>query len=114
MTKGRTSSRLEAVRKTPSLGRAIAREGAYGLALVLAGASILYLCVLLPSRLKTERIRDRRDELKVEKAKLESELDGLRAETRALETEPWAVERALRRRLSFIRPGERVLKLARS
>ena len=92
MSKGRISSRLEAVRKSPSLGRAVAREGAYALALVLAGASILYLCVLLPSRIKTERLRDRRNELRGEKTKLESELDGLRAETRALETEPWAVE----------------------
>jgi hypothetical protein len=59
--------------------------------------------------LKTEKLRDQRDALLVEKGGLEKEVASLRTESKALETEPWAVERALRRRLGFLRPGERVL-----
>src|SRR4051812_18991114 len=100
------SSRLEAQRAQahPLLG-AFARETLYAGALVLAGASVLYVCVLLPSRLKTDRLREQRDELKTEKAQLEKEVADLKSEARSLETDPWAVERALRRRLGFLRPG---------
>lgn len=90
---------------------ALARETAHAALLVAAGASALYVLAYLPSRLKTETLRARRDALQVEKAKLTTELLAIRAESRALEDDPWAVERALRRRLGYLRPGERVLKL---
>lgn len=103
------SSRLEAQRGHPLLG-AFAREVLHAGALVLAGASVLYVCVLLPSRLKTDRLREQRDELKTERSHLEKDVADLKAEARALDRDPWAVERALRRRLGFLRPGEHVLK----
>ncbi|MEZ0228166.1 MAG: septum formation initiator family protein [Planctomycetota bacterium] len=105
------SSRLEAQRAQQGhLLGAFAREAVYAGALVLAGASVLYVCILLPSRLKTDRLREQRDELKAEKAQLEKEVADLRAEAKALESDPWAIERALRRRLGFLRPNEHVLK----
>ncbi len=104
------SSRLSAQRGPTPLVRAALREGMYAAALVLAGASVLYACILLPCRLKTDRLREQRDQLKAEKAQLEKEIAELREETRALDSDPWAVERALRRRLGFLRPGEHVLK----
>lgn len=110
--RGKPSARLERVPQTSGF-HAVAREGLHFLALVLAGASLLYVAVLLPSRIKTDRLRDRRDALAREKDQLEREVEGLAAEARALDTDPWAIERALRRRLRFLRPGERVLPLAR-
>ena len=104
------SSRLEAQRAAHPLLGAFARETLHAAALVLAGASALYVCVLLPSRLKTDRMREQRDELRNERAALEKEVADLKAEARALESDPWAVERALRRRLGFLRPGEHVLR----
>jgi len=115
MTTRPKSSRLEAQRPGASpLAGAFAREALHALALVLAGASVLYACILLPSRLKTESLRRQRDDLKAEKTRLEKDVSDLRAEARALETDPWAVERALRRRLGFLRPGEHVLKTRQS
>jgi predicted nuclease with TOPRIM domain len=105
------SSRLEAQRApSHSVVHALLREGLYAGALVLAGASVLWVCVLLPTRLKTERLREQRDALRHEKEQLEKEVADLKAESEALEHDPWAVERALRRRLGFLRPGEHVLK----
>ena len=104
------SSRLEAPRASQPLLSAFAQEALHGGALLLAGASVLYVCVLLPSRLKTDRLREQRDALAVEKTALEKEVSDLKAEARGLETDKWAVERALRRRLGFLRPGEHVLK----
>jgi len=104
------SSRLEAQRASTPVVRAALREGTYAAALVLAGASVLYICVLLPSRLKTDSLREQRDHLRTEKAQLEKEVEDLRCEARALDSDPWAIERALRRRLGFLRPGENVLK----
>jgi cell division protein FtsB len=104
------SSRLEAQRQQAYWATAFLREAVHAGALVLAGASVLYVCILLPSRLKTDRLREQRDELKAEKAQLEKEVQDLRAEAKALESDPWAIERALRRRLGFLRPGEHVLK----
>jgi cell division protein FtsB len=104
------SSRQNAQRATTPIVRAALREGIYAAALVLAGASVLYACILLPSRMKTDRLRAQRDQLKAEKAQLDREVEELRAEARALDSDPWAVERSLRRRLGFLRPGEHVLK----
>jgi len=103
------SSWLEAQAENSSL-RAATREGLYAAALVLAGASVLYICVLLPSRLKTDQLRTQRDALKTKKEALEKDVKDLVDEARSLETDHWAVERALRRRLGFLRPGESVLK----
>jgi len=94
-------------------GIAFARELGHALLLVAAGAATLYLGAYLPSRLKTDALRARNVALHKERDKLAAEVKELRAEARALDQDPWAVERALRRKLGFLRPGERVLKLER-
>lgn len=93
--------------------QALARELGHALLLVLAGASLLYVLAYLPSRLKTDALRARCVALHHDRDKVAAELAVLRAETRGLDEDPWAVERALRRQLNFLRPGERVLKLER-
>jgi hypothetical protein len=105
------SAKREPVGGTPPY--ALAREAAHAFLLVAAGASALYVLAYLPSRLKTDSLRTRCLALRAEKEKVSSELDAIRAQTKGLEQDRWAVERALRRSLGFLRPGERVLKLER-
>lgn len=90
--------------------RAALQEVAYLAALLLAAGALYSALVLLPSKLKTRDLHQRRDALKHEVDDLRGSIDQLRRDTRALHDDAWSVERALRRRLGFLRPGERVYR----
>jgi cell division protein FtsB len=47
-------------------------------------------------------------------ARLSEETSGLRDEIRALEEDPFAIERAIREELELARPGEVVIRFSRS
>jgi cell division protein FtsB len=90
--------------------RAALREAVY-LAGLLATAGTLYtVLVLLPSRMKTGSLRDRHDALAHEVEETRKGTAELRKEAAALRDDPWVVERALRQRLGYLRPGERVFQ----
>lgn len=90
--------------------RAALREVAYLAALLLAAGALYSALVLLPSKLKTRELRARRDALVSEVEDLRGSIADLERDTLALRDDPWSVERALRRRLGYLRPGERVLR----
>ncbi|MEZ6187062.1 MAG: septum formation initiator family protein [Planctomycetota bacterium] len=66
------------------------------------------LCMLWPQVRRTEALGERVDALRAEVAAAQAERDALVAESQALEADPSAIERALRRRLRFLRTGEQV------
>jgi cell division protein FtsB len=90
--------------------RAALHEVAYLAALLLAAGALYSALVLLPSKLKTRELRERRDALREEVADVRRSTDALRRDARALHADAWMVERALRRRLGFLRPNERVFR----
>lgn len=90
--------------------RAALREVAYLGALLVAAGALYSGLVLLPSKLKTRDLLQRRDALAREVEGLRGSIDLLRRDTQALHDDAWSVERALRRRLGFLRPGERVFR----
>lgn len=92
--------------------RAALHEVAYLAALLLAAGALYSALVLLPSKLKTRELRARRDALVVEVKDLRASIADLERDARALRDDPWSVERALRRRLGYLRPGERVFRPA--
>jgi hypothetical protein len=92
---------------------AVFREAAHGAALIAAAGAVLWVTVLLPSRLKTERIDEQRLALLAETKDLEKEVRDLEAETRALDQDPYEMEKVLRARLGFLRPGERVVVVSK-
>lgn len=90
--------------------RAALRE-AGAIAGLLAAAGVTYFAlVLLPSQLRTRELRTRHDALAAEVAELRGRIASLRTETEALRSDPWAVERSIRGRLGYLRPGERVFR----
>lgn len=93
--------------------RAALREGMYVLSLLLAAGGLYTLLVLLPGRLRTDELRAHRDAVAAEVSHLEESIKILERDTAALEHDRWVVERALRKRLGYLRPGERVVTLAR-
>ena len=79
------------------------------LAALLTGAAAAFsLLILLPTTLQTRELRARRDALAQEVETLQRSIETLDREAQALHDDPWAVERALRRRLGYLRPDERV------
>ena len=90
--------------------RAALREVAYLTGMLVTSGLAFWVLVLLPSRLQTEELRRKHERSLAEVEHLQQETARLERETRALEDDPWAVERALRARLGFLRPGERVLR----
>ena len=102
----RTSRRLPPDQRR----RAALQEVAYLAALLLTAGALYSALVLLPSKLKTRELRARRDALAGEVKDLRTSIAGLERDTRALRDDPWSVERALRRRLGYLRPGERVFR----
>jgi hypothetical protein len=93
--------------------RDLARELSTTAALVLSLALVLYLAILLPGRLATAKLRAERDELAHEVRALTDEVRGLALEARALDGDPYEIERVLRARLGFLRRGERVVAASR-
>ncbi len=90
--------------------RAALHEVAYLTALLLTAGALYSALVLLPSKLKTRELRARRDALTTEVKDLRGSIADLERDARALRDDPWSVERALRRRLGYLRPGERVFR----
>ena len=82
----------------------------YLLGLLATAGSFYFGLVLLPSKLRTEDLQARRDAVQTEVEGLEASIEELKRDTRALEDDPWVVERALRARLGYLRPGERVYR----
>ncbi len=90
--------------------RAALQEVAYLAALLLTAGALYSALVLLPSKLKTRELKTRRDALVGEVKDLGASIADLERDARALRDDPWSVERALRRRLGYLRPGERVFR----
>jgi len=77
---------------------------------VVAVATCAYaLCILWPQAQRTQTLDERVGGLRAEVAETRAERDRLEAEALALESDPYAVERALRERLRYVRPGEQLL-----
>ena len=104
----RTSRRLHSARVRR---HAAAREVLYVASLLLSAGGLYALLVLLPGRLRTDEMRAQRDALEAEVRHLEGTVRELEQERVALHDDPWVVERALRRRLGWLRTQERVLAL---
>ncbi|MGE0709774.1 MAG: septum formation initiator family protein [Planctomycetota bacterium] len=100
MSEARGSGRLRVRR---ALG-----EVAYLAGLLVTAGVAYYVLILLPSRLQTDELRRRHERAFAEGKAIEAEISTLERDAAALEHDPWAVERALRSRLVFLRPGERV------
>ena len=92
--------------------RAALAEVAYLAGLLLAAGAIYSTLVLLPCKLKTRDLLVQRDALAAEVQDLKGSIALLRRDTSALHDDPWVVERALRRRLGFLRTGECVFRPA--
>jgi cell division protein FtsB len=109
---GGRSSTPRASRRLPpdQRRRAALHEVAYLTALLLTAGALYSALVLLPSKLKTRELRARRDALTTEVKDLRGSIADLERDARALRDDPWSVERALRRRLGYLRPGERVFR----
>jgi len=79
--------------------------------LTVAGIFVLGLGVFL-AREKRLEVEQKRAQLAAEEARLDTlkeTRDSLRDWKAALQSEAWAVEEAIRRKLHWVRPGERVL-----
>lgn len=104
----RASRRLQSARVRR---RAAAREILYVIGLLISAGTLYTALVLLPGRMRTDEMRQQRDALLQEVEQLERTVREVEQDTQALQQDPWVVERALRRRLGYLRPQERVLAL---
>lgn len=87
--------------------RAALGEVCYLLTLLALSGGLYLVVVLGPVKLATHDERRRCDETRAEVVELERRIARLRRDAQAHEADPWAVERALRRRMGFLRAGER-------
>ena len=93
--------------------RAALREASY-LCSLLATAGVLYgLLVFLPGKMQTRELSQARDKLVQDVSVLRESMQVAQRDTKALENDAWYVERALRVRLGYLRPGERVFRAGR-
>ena len=93
--------------------RAALSEAAY-LCCLLATAGVLYaLLVFLPGKMQTRELSAQRDRIGQEVRALRDAMAVAQRDTQALFSDPWSVERALRGRLGYLRPGERVSRAGR-
>ena len=90
--------------------RAALREAAYLVGLLATPAVSYAMVVLVPSKLKTREVAAQHTELERGFAELKRVNASLRADAQALHEDPWTVEYALRGRLGYLRPGERVFR----
>lgn len=88
--------------------RAALGEAAHLLALLGLAGGVYTMLVLLPGKLATRDLRARRDAARLEVQELERSIATIERDAAALDVDPWAIERALRRRLGYLRPDERV------
>ncbi len=82
--------------------------GEWGLFLILltVGSLAIIATTVAPHRRKTQEFRARAAQLEAEVEQLDAENARLEAEIAAIGTDPFIVERELRRRTGFLRPGE--------
>jgi cell division protein FtsB len=90
--------------------RAALREALYLTALLATAGTAYFGFALLPSKLQTADLEANHQALTQEVGDLRESITELRRETVALHDDPWVVERALRGRLGYLRPGERVFR----
>jgi cell division protein FtsB len=90
--------------------RAALREAAYVTGLLLSAGAVYFGFILLPSQLQTAELRADHQQMVEEIDELRDSIATLRRDTQALEDDAWVVERALRGRLGYLRPGERVFR----
>jgi cell division protein FtsB len=105
---------------TPRLGsdrhqarrrRAALREALYLTALLATAGTAYFGFVLLPSKLRTDELEATHQSLTEDVDALRESIASLRRDTAALEGDAWVVERTLRGRLGYLRPGERVFRV---
>ena len=92
------------------LRRAALREAAYLVGLLATAAVVYGVLVLVPSKMKTRDVVEQHAEVSRGVAELKRVNASLKADAQALHEDPWTVERALRGRLGYLRPGERVFR----
>ena len=90
--------------------RAAIREALYLTALLAAAGTAYFGFVLLPSKLRTHELLATHQTLTEDVEALKGSIAELRRDTSALQEDAWVVERALRGRLGYLRPGERVFR----
>ena len=90
--------------------RAAVREGLYVLAMLSIAGAAYFGFALFPSKLRTQELQAKHDALAKEADELKESIATLRRDTRAMNDDPWVVEHALRGRLGYLRPGERVFR----
>jgi len=88
------------------------RDWAEFMVLLSVGLALAYLAVLLPNRLKTERLRAKRDLACEDVKSIKGEVDRLAREIEAAQGDPWFVEHRLRDELGYLKPGEQVFEEA--
>ncbi len=85
-----------------------------GLLLIPALAGVALVCAALDDGSGIRTSRQLRSDLRAAEqrvATLRAEIADLRSRVTALETDPFALERAIREDLDFARPGETVVRL---
>ncbi len=98
-------------RNTPARRRRAAlREALYLTALLATAGTAYFGFVLLPNKLRTADLAADHKALTKETTDLRDSIADLRRDTAALNDDPWVVERALRGRLGYLRPGERIFR----
>ncbi len=90
--------------------RAAIREALYVLAMLSVAGAAYFGFVLFPNKLRTQDLRADHDAVVSDVVDLQESIATLRRDTRAMNDDPWVVERALRGRLGYLRPGERVFR----
>ncbi len=93
--------------------RAALREVAYFFSMIATAAILYGLLFFLPGKMQTRELSAQRDLLAEEVCDLREAMAFAQRDTRALQADPWSVERALRARLGYLRAGERVFRPAR-
>ena len=77
---------------------------------LLAYAAVVVTTNLLPTRKTRARTEQLLEQIERENAAHERAIDAAERETHALQTDAWAVERALRDEYNMSRPGELVIR----
>ena len=83
-----------------------AHDSAFYYALLALGCLVIFLTNNVPNHLRNMRLAGREESLLAEIKEYRSANDGLRLEIRALETDPYLIEKSLREELRLLRPGE--------
>ena len=88
--------------------RAALREVAYLTGLLLSAGLSYWILILLPSRLHTQELRARTEQARADVRATQERIARTQRDTAGLADDPYLIERALRKRLGYLAPGERV------